>query len=82
MEERFGVKGSTVGGIFFVEQLIPGARRIDRVEVEIKKQNANLDEVKREMAEKATKKGATAIQAFRYGQRKKGWYGEGEMVVV
>lgn len=82
MEERFGVKGSTVGGIFFVEQLIPGSRRIDRVEVEINKQNSNLDQIKREMAEKATKKGATAIQAFRYGQRKKGWYGEGEMVVV
>jgi hypothetical protein len=82
MEERFGVKGTNVGGIFFVEQLIPGSRHLDRIEVEINKQNANLDQVKAEMAQKAVKKGATAVQAFRYGQRKKGWYGEGDAVVV
>ena len=82
MEERFGVKGSTVGGIFFVEQMVPGSRHLKRIEVEIKKQNSNLDQVKREMAEKANKEGATAIQAFRYGQRKKGWFGEGDAVVV
>ncbi len=82
MEERFGVKGSSAGGIFFAEALIPGARVLERVSVEIDKQNANLDQVKRELAEKATKKGASAVQAFRYGQKKKGWYGEGDAVVV
>ncbi len=82
MEERFGVSGSSMGGIFFVEGVIPGARAFEHIRIEIGKQNANLIQVKQEMAEKANKKGAVAVQSFRYGQMKKGWYGEGDLVHV
>ena len=72
-EERFGVVGTVVDNVFFSEQPIPGSTSLGPIRVEINRQNANLAEVKRRMAEEAHAKGATAIQSFRYGQRARNW---------
>lgn len=96
MEQRYGVQGSVWNGIFFTEQVIPRARPLRRVRVEISRQNANLNEIKQRMAQQASARNAVAIMNFRYGQRKhawwelvftfkwdtESWYGEGEAVDI
>lgn len=74
MEERFGVSGTTTDGIFFTEAAIPRAIFQRRIAVEISRQNANLTEVKRQMASQARAAGATAIMNFRYGQKAHAWW--------
>jgi hypothetical protein len=94
-EERFGVLGSTTEGIFFTESQIEGGTVLGPISVEISRQNANLRDIKQRMAGDATNRGATAISAFRYGQRKhsplqlllfkwdtESWYGEGIAVRI
>lgn len=73
-EERFGVVGTVVDGIFFSDGPIPGAVSLGPIAVEINRQNANLAEVKKLMAEEVHSKGATAVQSFRYGQRARKWW--------
>ena len=95
MERRYGVRGTVCMGIFFTEDNMPSAVTIKQVSVEISRQNLNLLEVKKEMANQASKVGANAIMNFRYGQRKhdfmkmlsfrwdsESWHGEGIAVKI
>lgn len=74
MEERFGAWGTVSDGIFFAEGPIAGAVSRGRVEVEISRQNANLFQVKADLAAQAKAKGANAIVNFAYGQRAHPWW--------
>jgi hypothetical protein len=92
MEERFGVKGVTVAGVFLTEQPIPEGSVIRRVQVEISRQNADLGEIKQKLASEVRSCGGNALANFIYGQRKhnwldyilsfkwdtESWYGEGD----
>jgi len=74
MEERYGVKGTMLDGIFFTESSIQNALPIRHLQVEISRQNSNLGEVKKGLAIQAASIGATAIMNFRYGQKKHSWF--------
>jgi uncharacterized protein YbjQ (UPF0145 family) len=95
MEERFGVRGTEVDGVFFTEDHIDGSRPVEHVSVEISRQNSNLAAVKARMANQARALGATAIINFRYGQKAhrgiklllphwdtESWHGEGDAVTI
>src|SRR5437667_7128935 len=96
METRFGVRGTVCDEVFFTESSIPTATPIRHLHVEISRQNANLLEVKQQLAHQAQAAGATAIMNFRYGQKKhqwwelvftfkwdtESWHGEGDAVKV
>lgn len=74
MEERFGVRGTSCAGVFFAESDIPGARALGPVQVEISRQNSNLEQVKQQMAVQARQLGANAIANFTYGQKPHAWW--------
>jgi hypothetical protein len=74
MEERFGVKGTLAGGVFFSESSIAGAPVMKHISVEISRQNANLGQVKDRLAADARALGATAVMNFRYGQKAHPWW--------
>ncbi len=94
METRSGVKGTVHGEIFFTEESVPSATVLRHLRVTIPRQNADLDQVKDLLAQKARNAGATAVMNFRYGQKRnawwrlfitttwdtEGWYGEGDAV--
>ena len=93
MEERRGVKGTVKDGIFFTESVIPEARIIKHLHVEISRQNSTLAELKVRLAEEVKACGGSALMQFRYGQRKhhwsqllsfkwdtESWHGEGDAV--
>jgi hypothetical protein len=89
MEQRYGVPGTIHDGIFFTELTIEGDDA-GAVSVEVTRQNANLFEVKAQMAAQARARGADVITQFTYGQKKNGlafwrwdsehWYGRGRAV--
>lgn len=83
-------RGTEVDGVFFTEAEPIGARILTRVKVEISRQNADLREVKAELAKKVKAVGGNALVGFRYGQKahpwwqmfalkwdSESWYGEG-----
>lgn len=74
MEERRGVKGTVCDGVFFTEQRVAGAQPLRYVHVEISRQNANLFEVKRQMAAQVKSAGGNAVLGFTYGQRSHSWW--------
>lgn len=93
MEERRGVKGTVCDEIFFTEQSVAGIQSLRHIHVEISRQNANLTELKLEMARQAKAAGGNAVIGFKYGQRShswwqlalpkwdtESWHGEGEAV--
>lgn len=96
MEERYGVRGTELDGVFFTESSIAGAHRIRHLDIEISRQNANLFEVKRRLAEAVRASGGNALTNFQYGQRahnwldlvfsfrwdSESWHGEGDAVRV
>ena len=62
-------------GVFFTESAPPAPLpTIKHLHVEISRQNANLTDVKRKLAQQAQGMGAGAIVNFRYGQRKHKWW--------
>lgn len=85
MESLGGIPGNYMDGVFFTEQ--PGnAFRIQNSElrIKIKRQNATLPDVKRELARRVQKVGGNALVGFTYGQKKTfftwdevAWYGAG-----
>jgi hypothetical protein len=94
-DQFYGVAGTVQDGVFFTEAIIPGAIAVTPVAVEISRQNANLFQVKSEMAQRARAAGASVIMGFRYGQRahrglallklkwdSESWHGEGVAVQV
>lgn len=74
MEERHGTKGTVYDGIYFTEDVIPGALVAGHVKVEISRQNANLTEVKAKLAQQTKRLGVSSVMNFRYGQRKHSWW--------
>ena len=93
MEERFGVRGTTTDGVFFTEDSIGNVQPLQRIKVEISRQNSNLAAIKVKMAAEAKAIGATAIMNFGYGQKAhkglklllpkwdtESWHGEGDAV--
>jgi hypothetical protein len=86
-EERHSVPGTVFDDVFFTERSIEGAVRTTRIKVKMQGQNRNLDGVKRVMAKKAKKTGASTIANFRYGQKRgfftwddMHWFGEGDAI--
>ena len=73
METRFGVRGNVYEGMFFTENAVPGATTIRHLHVEISRQNADVGEVKRRLAQEARTIGANVLMNFRYGQKKHRW---------
>lgn len=95
MTSRAGVTGTEFGGVFFTEAGARDWKRLGMVEVTISRQNANLTEVKAQMAEQVKRRGGNALVAFRYGQKahalwqnilpmwdSESWYGSGEAAVA
>jgi hypothetical protein len=96
VETRFGVKGNVCGEVFFTENKVPGAAVLRHLSVDISRQNANLTEVKQQLAKEAHSLGANTVMNFRYGQRKhqwwalvftfrwdtESWHGEGDAVIL
>jgi len=95
MEERFGVRGTVLGDVFFTEFAISGARPIKHLHVEISRQNANLIQVKEQLASQVQACGGNVLMGFRYGQKPhpwwqnllvkwdtESWHGEGDAVRV
>ena len=89
MERRHGVTGTVQDGVFFTEHAVDG-EDLGPVSVEVTRQNANLFEVKSQMAMRARAQGADVIARFEYGQKKNGlafwrwdsehWYGRGQVI--
>ncbi len=93
IQELHGVKGTIQDGVFFTEAMIPGAKVIKHVHVEISRQNSTLAELKSRLATEVKACGGTALTGFRYGQKKhdwtqlfafkwdtESWHGEGDVV--
>lgn len=87
MIEHRGVRGTMFGDVFFTEATMEDGVVKGRIRVRVPGQNRNLDEVKRQMAKKAKRKGATTVANFRYGQKRgffswddMSWFGEGDAV--
>lgn len=75
MQEQFGVMGNWHDGVFFTEGAVQGAvTNLGAVSAEISRQNANLTEVKSQLAAQAKRKGANVIQQFTYGQKAHKWW--------
>ena len=85
LETLGGLTGNFADGVFFTEE--PGAHyRIshDQIRVKIGRQNANLAEVKKQLARKVVRAGGNALVGFAYGQKKSflgwdnvAWHGSG-----
>lgn len=71
---RAGIRGTDLAGVFFTEATVADAPALGTVSVEISRQNANLDEVKRALAEKVKAAGGNALMAFTYGQKAHPWW--------
>lgn len=93
--EWHGARGTLHHGVFVTEEELPG-QSLGTVSATIGRQNANLAEVKEQVAAKAARQGANAVSRFKYGQKKHGplelmnpfrwdtesWFGEGEAMIV
>lgn len=69
MQERFGRKGTEFDGIFFTEGVIEGGTRLGMVTAESRKQNTNLNDLKRELAAQVSRLGGNAVDEFNYVQQ-------------
>lgn len=96
METKYGVKGLIHSGIFISEKDIAEAKLVQHLEVKISRQNADLDQIKNQLAIEAHELGVQTVINFRYGQKKhsvlsylnpfkwdsESWYGEGDAVKI
>jgi len=67
--ERYGRKGTDHDGIFFTEDVISSGSRIRDLQVESRKQNVNLDQLKTELAKQVKQLGGNALDNFNYVQQ-------------
>lgn len=75
MQELYGVLGNVHDGVFFTEGTVHGnPQLLGMVTVEISRQNANLADVKAQLAAQAKRKGANVVQQFQYGQKAHKWW--------
>jgi hypothetical protein len=89
--EWHGARGTIHSGIFITEQELPG-EDLGSLSVTIGRQNADLGQIKEQLAAEAIACGANAVAQLSYGQRKHGpgqllnplrwdtemWFGEGQ----
>jgi hypothetical protein len=70
VQERAGLVGTYCDGIFFTEQAAETTRMQDKpISVKLARQNANLTEVKQQLAKKVSAAGGNALVGFTYGQK-------------
>jgi hypothetical protein len=70
MEIRDGIRGTLFDGIFFTEDPALHCRLTKKLlKVEISRQNASLQQVKKRLARLARDAGGNALVGFTYGQR-------------
>jgi hypothetical protein len=95
IHEWHGARGTMHRGVFITEQELPG-EDLGVLSVSIGRQNADLGQIKEQLAAKAVAQGANAIARLSYGQRKHGagqlinplrwdtesWFGEGQALRV
>lgn len=90
-----GARGTMHRGVFITEQALPG-EDLGPLSVAIDRQNADLGQIKEQLAAEAVALGANAVALLSYGQRKHGpgqlmnpfrwdtesWFGEGQALRV
>jgi hypothetical protein len=69
MLEKYGRKGTDVGGIFFTEGEIVAARVIGEAKVSSDRQNISLEKLKNDLAAEVKAKGGNALDNFKYVQK-------------
>jgi len=67
--ERFGRKGTEYDGVFFTEGPIPVGVKLGELKVESRKQNTNLEELKKQLASQVKRLGGNALENFDYVQQ-------------
>jgi len=67
--ERFGRKGTEYDGVFFTEGPIPVGVKLGELKVESRKQNTNLEELKKQLASQVKRLGGNALENFNYVQQ-------------
>lgn len=69
MIERYGRKGTEFDGVFFTEGPIEHGVRLGELKAESRKQNTNLQELKRDLAAQVKRLGGNALENFNYVQQ-------------
>ena len=70
MEELRGLRGTYCDGVFFTEQTGDATViQTKPVRVKLERQNANLTDVKQQLAKKVLAAGGNALVGFTYGQK-------------
>lgn len=91
-----GLTGNYFEGVFFSESLAPPGIDVKAtLSVRRNRQNSNLNEIKKLLAQQAQGHGANAVVGFRYGQKahkwwqlgglwwdSESWFGEGQAVHI
>jgi hypothetical protein len=67
--EKYGRKGTECNGVFFTEGPIAGGTRLGQVQVESRRQNTSLDDLKEQLANRVLKLGGNALDNFNYVQQ-------------
>ena len=69
MIERYGRKGTEYDGVFFTEGPITVGAKLGELKVDSRKQNTNLDELKKQLASEVKRLGGNALENFKYVQQ-------------
>ena len=69
MIERYGRKGTECDGVFFTEGYIPVGVKLGELKAESRKQNTNLEELKKQLASEVKRLGGNALENFNYVQQ-------------
>ena len=69
MIERYGRKGTEYDGVFFTEGPITVGAKLGELKVESRKQNTNLEELKKQLASEVKRLGGNALENFKYVQQ-------------
>ena len=69
MIEKYGRKGTEFEGIFFTEGPIQSGAKLGLLQVESRKQNTTLNELKHQLAERVKGLGGNALENFSYVQQ-------------
>ena len=69
MIEKYGRKGTDFEGVFFTEGPIVNGAKLGALKAESNRQNTNLDELKRKLADQVKKLGGNALENFNYVQK-------------
>ena len=69
MIEKYGRKGTEFDGVFFTEGPISGGVKLRELMVESRKQNTNLEELKKQLAAQVKRLGGNALENFNYVQQ-------------